>query len=334
SVTGLSTTPGAPVTLYAVWNRVRTAADTVAPIISLDFDADTGATASDSSGNGYNATWSGTSSYSSGVSGKAAYVNAPAGSSGPVNFLSLPMLTGLTDGSSSFSYEFWMKEVSATVDAEVVSNQDFAHCYNKGASFYNTSGSAGILRGCYGQNGSSTTQHYLANATPSSIVGAWHHLAVVVDRSAGTMTTYADGVQTVKDTNLTSAFSLISGYPFRIGSDGTGTNTSDGYLNAYIDDFDFFAAAVPASQISADYLATKPATGVAYTVAFDANGATSGSMSPEAMVSDTAKALTANAFTRTGYGFGGWATSPGGPVAYADRQSVTGLSTTPGATVP
>lgn len=45
-----------------------------------------------------------------------------------------------------------------------------------------------------------------------------------------------------------------------------------------------------------------------------------------------AKALTANAFTRDGYIFEGWATSAGGAKVYEDQQSVSDL-TTPGATV-
>jgi hypothetical protein len=333
TVSGLSTTAGATVTLYAVWNRLRAAGDAVAPVISLDFDGDTGSTATDSSGNGNNATWSGASSYAAGVSGSAAYVNAPAGSSGPVNFLTLPLLNGLTDGSSSFSYQFWMQETSATSDAALVSNQDFNHCYNKGVSLYNTSGSPGTLRGCFGQNGSSTAQHYLANASGGSVIGAWHHIAVVVDRTAGTLTSYVDGVQKGQQTELTSAFTLVSGNPFRIGSDGTGTNNGDGYVNAYIDDFDFFAAPISSAQIAADYAATKPAAGVPYSVAFDANHADAGTMSPEAMVSDTSKTLTKNTYTRTGYAFGGWATSAGGTPVYSDQQAVLGLSSTAGSTV-
>ena len=53
-----------------------------------------------------------------------------------------------------------------------------------------------------------------------------------------------------------------------------------------------------------------------YTVTFDANGGT-GSMSPQTASAPTA--LTANAFTRTGYTFSGWNTQAGGGgTAYAD----------------
>ena len=70
----------------------------------------------------------------------------------------------------------------------------------------------------------------------------------------------------------------------------------------------------------------------AYTVKFNANGGT-GTMANESFTYGTAKALTANAFKRTGYTFQGWATSATGAKVYSDKQSVNNLTTTAGATV-
>lgn len=69
-----------------------------------------------------------------------------------------------------------------------------------------------------------------------------------------------------------------------------------------------------------------------YTVKFNANSGT-GSMSDLAMTYDQNKALTANAFTKTGYTFKGWATSASGSVAYTNSQSVKNLASAQGATV-
>ena len=69
-----------------------------------------------------------------------------------------------------------------------------------------------------------------------------------------------------------------------------------------------------------------------YTVKFNANGGT-GSMANQSFTYGTAKALTANAFTRTGYVFQGWATSASGGKVYNDKQSVKDLTTTSGAIV-
>lgn len=64
-----------------------------------------------------------------------------------------------------------------------------------------------------------------------------------------------------------------------------------------------------------------------YTVAFDGNGSTDGTMANEPMTYDTANALTANAFTRKGYTFSGWNTkADGSGTPYADKASVKNLA--------
>ena len=69
-----------------------------------------------------------------------------------------------------------------------------------------------------------------------------------------------------------------------------------------------------------------------YSVKFNANGGT-GTMANESFTYGTAKALTANAFTRAGYTFQGWATSANGAKAYSDKQSVSNLATSSGEVV-
>ncbi|MBR1922993.1 MAG: InlB B-repeat-containing protein, partial [Paludibacteraceae bacterium] len=68
-----------------------------------------------------------------------------------------------------------------------------------------------------------------------------------------------------------------------------------------------------------------------YNVVFNANGG-SGTMSNQSHTYGQSKALTTNAFTRTGYAFRGWATSAdranAGTVDYTDGQSVSNLTTT------
>lgn len=73
--------------------------------------------------------------------------------------------------------------------------------------------------------------------------------------------------------------------------------------------------------------------GQPYTVKFNANGGT-GTMANESFVYGTAKALTLNTFTRTGYIFIGWAKSASATTSvYDDGQSVSNLTTTSGGTV-
>ena len=66
-----------------------------------------------------------------------------------------------------------------------------------------------------------------------------------------------------------------------------------------------------------------------YKIAFNGNGATSGSMSNLTMSYDTAKNLTANAFSKTGYTFNGWNTKADATgTTYADKASVKNLTST------
>ena len=70
-----------------------------------------------------------------------------------------------------------------------------------------------------------------------------------------------------------------------------------------------------------------------YTVKFNGNGSTSGSMSDQSFAYGTAKKLTTNTFKKTGYTFSGWATSSTGGVSYSDGQSVSNLTSISGGTV-
>ena len=116
----------------------------------------------------------------------------------------------------------------------------------------------------------------------------------------------------------------------------------------------WYTAASGGSQVTASTIMTTAGnhtlyahwTESSYIIAFDGNGSTSGTMSNLAMVYNTAKNLTANAFTRqytvtynadggtssvnsasATYSFVGWAKSPTGSVEYSDKQSVSNLTT-------
>jgi uncharacterized repeat protein (TIGR02543 family) len=69
-------------------------------------------------------------------------------------------------------------------------------------------------------------------------------------------------------------------------------------------------------------------TATTFPVTFDSNTATSGSMSNQTYTAGSGQALTANAFSKTGFTFAGWATSSGGSVVYTDSQNITLYETT------
>jgi uncharacterized repeat protein (TIGR02543 family) len=60
-----------------------------------------------------------------------------------------------------------------------------------------------------------------------------------------------------------------------------------------------------------------------YSVTFDSNTATSGTMSNQSFTAGTGQALTTNGFTKTGFTFNGWATTSGGAVVYSNTASIT-----------
>jgi uncharacterized repeat protein (TIGR02543 family) len=91
--------------------------------------------------------------------------------------------------------------------------------------------------------------------------------------------------------------------------------------------WDFNAAVTSAATLYAKWTAN------AYAVKYLGNGSTGGSMANSQHAYGTAKELTLNTFTRTGYTFAGWALSATSAVAYGNAASVINLSATAGATV-
>lgn len=71
-----------------------------------------------------------------------------------------------------------------------------------------------------------------------------------------------------------------------------------------------------------------------YSVIFNGNGATSGTMTNQSFVYDTAQNLKSNEFTRNGYNFRGWAVSSAmTTVKYTDGQEVNNLVATDNGTI-
>ena len=87
-------------------------------------------------------------------------------------------------------------------------------------------------------------------------------------------------------------------------------------------------------NITSNITVTRRYTANRYTIAFDGNDSTGGSMEPMSMTYGTSKNLTHNAYTRTGYTWSGWNTSPhGSGTAYRDEQEVKNLSSDNNSTI-
>jgi uncharacterized repeat protein (TIGR02543 family) len=144
---------------------------------------------------------------------------------------------------------------------------------------------------------------------------------VTFDKNGGD----ADAVPTTK--TVTSPATTIDALP--VPPARTGYRFAD--WNAEADGSGtVFAATTPVNANARVYAQWTP---VSYTVAYNANGGT-GATAASSHAYDAAKALTANGFSRTGYGFAGWnAQADGSGASYTEGQSVTNLSAAEGATV-
>lgn len=144
---------------------------------------------------------------------------------------------------------------------------------------------------------------------------------------SGTMATdYADVIltgdldqytYTVKENAFTHSTKQFSGWS--TNANGSGTSYSEGQT---------------VNNITAPTTLYAQWGTITYTVAYNGNGSTSGSMSSVSHTYGTPKALTAYAFKKTGYTFIGWNTQADGKGdAYADKESVLNLTAQNGATV-
>ena len=141
---------------------------------------------------------------------------------------------------------------------------------------------------------------------------------------------YSNSACTTKATKITiptKAGYAFGGYYWSSGSSSELRISADGT----IDTSKFLGHHVGTSS---DYMIYAKWTQVTYSVKYNGNGSTSGSMSNSTHTVGTAMKLTSNKYKRTGYKFTGWNTAANGSgTSYTDGQSVTNLSTTNGAVV-
>ena len=146
---------------------------------------------------------------------------------------------------------------------------------------------------------------------------------VLFDANGGEGMMYNQAINETMNTALNANEFTRTGYVF------AGWNTqADGLGTDYADQ------QTVRDLVASGYGITLYAQWVAvYTVSYDANGG-EGTMADQNFIVGQSQALTANAFTRTGYSFKKWNTQADGlGTDYADGQSVTDLATTSGATV-
>ncbi|WEK53722.1 MAG: DUF5695 domain-containing protein [Candidatus Cohnella colombiensis] len=207
------------------------------------FNETSGTTASDSSGNGKNATLSGGTSWVAGKSGNALSLN------GSNAYASLP--SGIVSGLNDFTIATWVK---------VNSLSDWARIFDFGTGTSNymflapRAGGSG-LRFSITSSGNGSEQQLNATVLPT---GTWKHVAVTLTGTTGRM--YVDGVQVAINSNMTLKPSSLGSTTLNyIGR----SQFSDPYLNGVIDDFRIYSRALSATEVGTLAGSTPTASNIA-----------------------------------------------------------------------
>jgi uncharacterized repeat protein (TIGR02543 family) len=140
------------------------------------------------------------------------------------------------------------------------------------------------------------------NATLYAIWAANAHI-VIFDANLGSGTMAPQSIGDGLSASLTANVFTRSGYAF------TGWGTAQAGPVVYPDGASYTMGSAD-QTLYAQWVQL-------YTISFDANGGT-GTMTSQGIATGSSAALRANVFTLSGCSFAGWATTPTGPVAYAD----------------
>ncbi|RUT72475.1 DUF4983 domain-containing protein [Flavobacterium cupreum] len=117
-------------------------------------------------------------------------------------------------GSSGFTVECRVKTSGYSSDPSLVSNKNWASGKNRGFVICaNTGGTWKVNIG--------DTQNRVDISGGAINDGKWHHLTLVVDRTAKLVKTYQDGAFVGQAAIVSTFGSLTSGLPFAVGQDGT-----------------------------------------------------------------------------------------------------------------
>ena len=174
-----------------------------------------------------------------------------------------------------------------------------------------TSIGEGMLNGCYALT-SVTIPNSVTSIEPYAFYWCNALTSVTIPNSVTTIGESAfacDNLSDIYYSGSEAQWENITLYVPSLGQEEEYKNTADNRYLVYGRDF------------TVHYTPT-------YTVTFDTNGGT-GNMSAQTFTAGTAQALTPNAFTRTGYTFGGWNTAANGSgTAYADGADYTASADT------
>ncbi|MDD5430886.1 MAG: LamG domain-containing protein, partial [Candidatus Pacebacteria bacterium] len=208
------------------------------------FDEGSGATAGDSSGNGYSGTWGGTGTHWSTGSkvGSYAAIFAPA-SSDYINMTN----AALRDATSAISISAWIKPVKNPSSNTTICSLGYNWTNNNGIGMWVNPDSGG--RPYFMVGNGSTKVNFMGNSSTISD-NVWYHFVGTYDGTLARI--YLNGIYQTSD-DIAGPISYNTGNVLYIGAElGSG-----GKYEGIIDDFRIYNRTLSAAEILALYDASK-----------------------------------------------------------------------------
>ena len=211
---------------------------TIATTAYLPFDETSGTTASDITGNGWDATLSGGAGFAAGKINNALTLN------GNSQYAALP--AGIASGMNDFTIAAWVKPNSTGDWSRIF---DFGSSTSVNMFLVAKNPGTNVARFAITTSGSGGEQRIDANAAIPA--GVWTHVAVTLSGTTGTL--YINGTAAGTNANMTlTPASLGSTTNNYIGK----SQYADPYLNGQVDDFRIANRALTSSEIAS--LVTPP----------------------------------------------------------------------------
>lgn len=224
---------------FRIYRGALTAADvqTLANsgVAYLKFNESSGTAAADSTGDGWTGTLVNSPTWATGKLGNAVSL------SGSSQYITLP--SGVVAGQTGTTLVGWVYMNSVSPWMRIF---DFGTGTTKYMFLTPTYGTTGKIRFAITTSGSSGEQRI--DGTSALAAGGWHHVAVTLTGSTGTL--YVDGVQVGQNTAMTLTPSSLGTTTLNyIGK----SQYNDPYLNGLVDDFHIYGVALTAGQIASLY---------------------------------------------------------------------------------
>lgn len=231
------------------------AAPTDGLALYASFDAVSGTTVQDASGKANNGTVVGDIAFVKGVNGNAMEIKNQknSGSDTLAGDRYIDFGKGIDFSKTDFSVSMWYQSTGASSNSTLLSNKDFASGSN-----------TGFALGCFDKDlrmnltaKGKTRADVKGNALLITAKdGAWHHLAVNVDRD-GQMAFYVDGENAGQTSiSATNNVTLDAGLPLVLGAGG---NYKDATDNCRMDEVRVYTRTLTTDEIGALYELDKPA---------------------------------------------------------------------------